>query len=505
MPSIGISRVHLEQLSAPMLALIVVVALIAGISLSIWPLATCGGFACVVFLVSLGRTQRPLPLAFLAFLVIQEPLVFFAGGETTSSGLLVKRADELLLFVYSGYVLIFNRHVRELFRHRTLMLAVGCCYLGMAASTLINPVGTVPIVIDFALFSKPFLLIAIGASLNLSEEDISGSRRPLLLASMAIVLFAVVFMIFPQFQDAYIGNFRAADERVGIISAQGFFDGPGPYSWFCVATFSFAYSAYLVLEQRPYLIASIVSAAFAVLSWRRKSIAGLLVILLVAVLLRDYGTHRRTRALLALGLLLAGGALFLAPYVDEMLDYTAREYGVSDPFSTARGALHYTALLIARDHFPLGTGFATFGSHASRIYYSEVYVEYGLSSIWGLSPEFSGFVTDTFWPMVLGQGGVITLAAYVALLSLLVRFAWRMARSSNIGSDARCFAMFVLFVLLSSILESTSSHIYDATMHSALVMIPVGVLLTLKPGRARGVGLPAQARATGSESPLPER
>jgi hypothetical protein len=293
-----------------------------------------------------------------------------------------------------------------------------------------------------------------------------------------VVVFAVLFMLFPDLQDSFIGDFRAPDQRVGIISAQGFFDGPGPYSWFCAATFAFAYAAYLVFARNRYLIASLTSAIFLVLSWRRKSIAGLLAMLVVAVLLRDSpGERRRLRAVLALFLLAAGAATILAPYFGAVIAYTNHEYGGLDPFSNARVALHYTAVLIARDRFPFGTGLATFGSHASRIYYSDTYVQYGLSNIWGLSPEFSGFITDTFWPMVLGEGGAITLISYSVFLIVLFRVSWQLARSNRSGDEIRFFATFALFALAASLLESTSSHIYDATMQSALVMIPAGMLL----------------------------
>jgi O-antigen ligase len=134
-------------------------------------------------------------------------------------------------------------------------------------------------------------------------------------------------------------------------------------------------------------------------------------------------------------------------------------------------------MLIARDYFPLGTGLASFGSHASRIYYSSVYFEYGLSNVWGLSPQFSGFITDTFWPMVVGEGGVVSLISYVCFLGVLIRVAWQTAKDRLVTPELRFFGLFVLFVLVGSLLESTSSHIYDATMQSSFVMIPAGALL----------------------------
>jgi hypothetical protein len=215
------------------------------------------------------------------------------------------------------------------------------------------------------------------------------------------------------------------------------------------------------------------------LSWRRKSIAGLAIMLFIAVIVGSDGQRRRLRAVAATALLLLSAGIVLAPYFGQVVSYTVREYGGFDPLSNARLALHYTSVLIARDHFPLGAGLASFGSYASRLYYSPTYVAYGLSNIWGLSPQFSGFITDTFWPMVLGEGGVLTLACYGTFLFLLLRAAWGAARSPDSTSERRFLALFVLFVLMGSLLESTSSHIYDATMQSALVMMPAGALWSL--------------------------
>lgn len=462
------------------LALFVALGAAIGFTLSQWPAYTSASLMALGVLGLIARSQVPIVIAFIAFLVVQDPLVFLSGGEESAAGQFVKHMDELLLILYSGVVIAFNARTKQLMHAKTLLIAIGACYFGIVASTLLHGMALMPALIDLLLFSKPFLLLAVGASISLTSPEIRKLVNPLTVALLAVVLFAVVFLLFPQLQDAYIGDFRAPDERVGIVSAQGFFDGPGPYSWFCGVSFAFTYAAYLIYQRKSYLIASITSALFLVLAWRRKSMAGLLLMLFVALLLRDAGGRRRTRALVALLLLCSGAAIALAPYFVQVVSFTEREYGTFGPLENARIALHYTSVLIARDHFPFGTGLATFGSHASRIYYSNTYVEYGLSNVWGLSPEFSGFITDTFWPMVLGEGGVISLAGYMLFLGFLTRVAWRLARSRTASDDERFLGTFALFVLVGSLLESTSSHIYDSTMQSAFVMLPMGALLSLR-------------------------
>lgn len=88
---------------------------------------------------------------------------------------------------------------------------------------------------------------------------------------------------------------------------------------------------------------------------------------------------------------------------------------------SARYQLLTKAFEIARDMFPLGTGFATFGSYYSGVYYSSVYAAYGLSNINGLRIGASQFVSDSFWPMILGQSGYFGLLSYILAITMLLK------------------------------------------------------------------------------------
>src|SRR5262245_56563570 len=69
----------------------------------------------LVFLLLAGAAlvllQLPyrLPVLFLSFLVLQDPLRFASGGDDTAMGFLVKRGDEALLLALAGWTLLTNR------------------------------------------------------------------------------------------------------------------------------------------------------------------------------------------------------------------------------------------------------------------------------------------------------------------------------------------------------------------------------------------------------------
>ena len=73
-----------------------------------------------------------------------------------------------------------------------------------------------------------------------------------------------------------------------------------------------------------------------------------------------------------------------------------------------------------KDYFPIGTGFGTFGSYMSAKNYSPLYQMYGISNVNGLIKGAAYFVSDSFWPMIAGQTGIVGLIAIIAVLCLMV-------------------------------------------------------------------------------------
>ncbi|MDR2233241.1 MAG: O-antigen ligase domain-containing protein [Tannerella sp.] len=94
--------------------------------------------------------------------------------------------------------------------------------------------------------------------------------------------------------------------------------------------------------------------------------------------------------------------LYLTPVIsgDVEFDYIARL------------ALYATSYSLFQDFFPFGCGFASFGTYYSGVYYSNIYPEYGLDGVWGLSKSYSSFISDTYYPS-LAQFGVVGVALFL--------------------------------------------------------------------------------------------
>ena len=65
-------------------------------------------------------------------------------------------------------------------------------------------------------------------------------------------------------------------------------------------------------------------------------------------------------------------------------------------------------VLVLADHLLLGSGLATYATYSSGpdVSYSDLYYDYGINLLWGLSPTYGDFIADTFYPE-LAQFGLL--------------------------------------------------------------------------------------------------
>ena len=121
---------------------------------------------------------------------------------------------------------------------------------------------------------------------------------------------------------------------------------------------------------------------------------------------------------------------------------------------TARGMLYRNSFLIAKDFFPFGTGFGTYGTEFSRARYSFVYYIYSMQNIYGLAPETPWFVCDTMWPAVLGETGILGFLSIVGFLYNIVKNI----QHANIENKKIHFMLYSLLVYL--LIESVAETIF---------------------------------------------
>ncbi len=149
----------------------------------------------------------------------------------------------------------------------------------------------------------------------------------------------------------------------------------------------------------------------------------------------------------------------------EQIDYYfISRIGGNNP--NARTQLLVKSVSIANDHFPLGAGYATYNSYFSQYPYSSLYYTYDLSTIYGLTEKNSAFVSDSFWPMIIGQFGWVGLILFaLALLFLFIKIEKLRKIDMNLFFVGLC-----IFVYLG--IYSTSGAAYVSP-----ISIPMAILL----------------------------
>lgn len=87
----------------------------------------------------------------------------------------------------------------------------------------------------------------------------------------------------------------------------------------------------------------------------------------------------------------------------------------------ARPMTYKTSLDILYDYFPFGSGMGTFATNGAWKYYSPLYYEYHLNTIWGLD-RGGGFICDAFYPSLAQYGVVGVVLFYIFWKRRLVAF-----------------------------------------------------------------------------------
>lgn len=141
-----------------------------------------------------------------------------------------------------------------------------------------------------------------------------------------------------------------------------------------------------------------------------------------------------------------------------------------DNKDSPRNILTITSFKVAYRFFPIGSGFGTYGSFISGVNYSPLYYEYGIDKIWGLDKINYFFISDTFWPMIIGQFGYLVLIIFLVILG---NFALLIKRLFTLNINYMFFACIpFLYLLISSTSESSFVNSYSANF---FIMIGIAV------------------------------
>lgn len=308
-----------------------------------------------------------------------------------------------------------NRHLRQL-----MLALLAFATIGFVSAAVNTSLGSLPAkygaVIAIIIEAKIYLVaIAVLALFNsLSERDLSKWIRIL---CISIAIFGILNAIL-CIQDVFRGidiHERYLTTRIGIPSPNGIFD----HKFKSAFTNVLALAAALHLRGK-WLISATLFTAILMVSLSVKEIFAAAAIITI-FLNRSTQGQLRVAAITVIIFIVIGVAA-TDNFVVGGVDNRFTTFFETGPITTVRGKLYEQAPIVATDYFPLGSGAGTFGSSPSAdIYYSPLYVTYGVSTLYGGTWYNRTFLIDTFWPKIIAEYGWIGLFAYLTMWFLALR------------------------------------------------------------------------------------
>jgi hypothetical protein len=425
-----------------------------------------------------------------ALLVLAVVVLFYNTIAYYSTGP-IKQLDEISVAAITvvAFVRAAPRWRSWLWWPRDLAFAI---VLAMAlVSTFVNGVPAGIWVPALLLVGKPVAFLYAVMWTEFRPWEIRGGMRAALGVGCVALALGLVELANPLAFDAVFG-LPVHQARSALPVVKGIFVHPAQFGWFITFVALFLFAAFLVTRQLRWLMLALAFSLGTILSARRRAILSLLAGLGAAFVesVRKRPSPRETFREwwpVATGV----GLLFVAfiPVFIGLVEWTVDRFddppavgipgdpaGVdADANPVARVALYVGSVEIAADRMPLGAGLGRYASWMSRVEYSPLYEEYGLSDIDGLGPENPVYATDTFWPQILGEFGVIGLAAYVAFLAALGYRLWRESGRPD-GGAIRILRLGAGMVFAQALIESAANAMFHSPPRVYLLFLAVGVV-----------------------------
>lgn len=326
------------------------------------------------------------------------------------------------------------------------------------------------VILSNFLAIKFFIIIFALMNIKINEDIKKYFIDALLFCSKIVILFAVINFIFPKFY-ANIFPFANLEYRFGIPTVRSLFEHPGKYGWFMLFIATYHYAKYISTNNKNELYKFMICAGFALLSIRTKVVISLVAVVFLAnIYFRKEEKSRSKKILIVILLLLIMMLCFKDLLLNTYKLYFTNEKGVS-----ARQALFQNSLNIMQDYFPLGVGFGQYASWYARLYYSDYYYMYDMNGIYGLRPSRTNFATDTFWPAIFGETGIIGSSIYILIIILIISLLIKKIKENK----GDIFPIFAILTLLQTLCESMGEPSFNSPPQNVFVALIIGIALSI--------------------------
>ena len=265
-----------------------------------------------------------------------------------------------------------------------------------------------------------------------------------------LIISAILLLL-----DQFIGLFPQSLVRFGIITSNFIFTHPTELSCFGIVSFILILYLRNCLGYRKVDYLLWISTFFIVLKGGRYKAVGFLALFgVMQIVILFVKKFKFKYVFLGIPVVWAVASKQILYYFTDI--------------TSARGRLYYNGFRIAKDYFPFGSGFGTFGTEFSRRRYSILYQWYGMSNVYGFSKKDPGYIADTMWPPIMAETGVIGL---FSMLILFVEMILMVAKKTFARRESLFLYGMILYGLFESIGDSVFMSPRGATIFAAFAFM----------------------------------
>lgn len=364
-------------------------------------------------------------------------LLFFVTCLDTLSSISIiqfflKHVDEFIVILLYIYVL---SRLKYLSKQKKYILLVWNCFifLGIISSIVFRYQTLYATFVDCVLIVNKFMIGYLAAFIYASFYSGKISERIYQVVKwITIILFllAIHDLIMTPF-------FEVADYRYGIYSLKLMFGHP-TYLAAAGTTLLVYWGNYN--KNRNNIWYMIMSSLLVTATMRGKAVAFVVVYWMLYMFIF---VIKSRKYLILIG---CGGISALAVGINQIKDYFfAASY-------SPRLIMLKDSISLATKHFPIGTGYGTFGSSMAADNYSILYDQLGYENYWGMGSTDNLFLSDGFWPTIIAQFGYIGLILFVLVVCLLFRQSIDVVRLDRYAGFA--MLMIMINMVINSLAES---------------------------------------------------
>ena len=373
---------------------------------------------------------------------------------------LLKHIDELLVIAATAYLIL---HWRYLFQKKRLLTWIWLCFMtiGGISSLVFRYQPLIPTLMDALVVINKFMVGYLTAYLYSSQHP--GYLYPRM-NGVARIISVILFLL--ALHDMFLTPFFPVGEyRYFTNSLFLMFPHQTYLAAACVALLVLLGANNENQQNLPYMF---MATFVGMMTLRGKAIAffGIYWLLYICILVF------RNRHYLAL--LISGGLAAVAVGMEQIVLYF-----FTDSHYSPRSIMTADSIKLMLQHFPLGTGFATFGSTLAQSNYSPLYLLLGYDGNYGMGPQDAMFLTDGFWPEIFAQFGLLGTVLFVVVLVLLFNGVLKTLKTRPKAG----FAMLLIFINMLINSTAESSFFNPA---SFLLFILFGLLETKEQSTQKG-------------------